>query len=149
MKSSEPQNILWPQPKVLQLQPFPMLVATSLKDAQDCYNAGVYSACAVMAGKSIEAVCLDKLGKPHNLHEGLQLLKTGKIIDEMLYSWGDLLRKERNIGAHANDQKTTKQDADDVLQFAHAICHYIYVLARKQNEYLRRQLTKKARARTA
>ncbi len=147
LKDIHPQNILWPPPKSMQLQAFPTLVAAALSDAVDCYNAGVYSACAVMVGKAVEAVCLDKLGKPNNLQEGLQLLRNAKIIDEMLYSWGDLLRKERNIGAHANDQTTSRQDADDILEFAHAICHYIYVLAQKQEEYLRRKLAKKTRRR--
>ena len=149
IKSHEPERILWPQPKDLPLQDFPKLVASYMNDAQGCYNAGVYSASAVMCGKVIEAICLDKIGQPKNLREGLQRLKSTKIIDELLYSWGELLRRERNIGAHASEQETTKQDADDVLEFAYAICHYIYVLSKKQSKYLSRKRSKTTRSATS
>ena len=49
------------------------------------------------------------------------------------------MRKERNIGAHAIETEIKRQDATDILDFAVAICEYIYVLTDKYNAYLARK----------
>jgi hypothetical protein len=100
-----------------------------------------------MCGKAIEAICWHKTGAKTTLADGLKSLRDAKIIDELLFSWGDLLRRERNIGAHANENSTSKRDAEDVLEFTHAICEYIYLLSDKYRQFLARE--NKRRKRTA
>jgi hypothetical protein len=140
----EPEQIFWPQPKQFATSEFPSLVASALDDALSCYNAGVYSACAVMCGKALEAICADKTRKRITIAEGLRQLRKDKIIDEMLFDWGDLLRRERNIGAHANREVLSQRDAEDVLEFVHAISEYVYILSKKYKNYLKRKPPPKA-----
>ncbi len=131
-------NRLWPDP--IQHIDFniPNIVRRALEDAKKCFQAKVYSATAVMCGKAIEAICVEKTGEK-TLHKGLKSLKDKEIIDSRLYDWGEALRKERNIGAHATEETITKANAQDVLDFAIAICEYIYVLTDKYNEYVERK----------
>ncbi len=72
-------------------------------------------------------MCLAQ-SKEKNLHRGLIALRDNGIIDNRLYEWGNSLRQERNIGAHATGMNVTRDDAVDVLDFALAICEYVYVL---------------------
>jgi hypothetical protein len=114
------------------------LVRHSIQEAEKCLTVRAYSACAVMCGRAVEALCKDKVGSK-NLSEGLKQLRANKIIDEKLYAWSEALRHERNIGAHANEEVTTWQDARDVLDFAIAISEYVYVLDEKYKAYLERK----------
>ena len=69
----------------------------------------------------------------------LEALKEKGVIDGRLFEWGDSLRHERNLGAHATGVKTTREDARDVLDFAIAICEYVFVLSNKYTEYKERK----------
>jgi hypothetical protein len=129
---------VWPQPKNKFHESIPTPVRKSLEDAKRCFDAKVYSATAVMCGKAIEFIVSDKT-KNNNLFQGLKELKSSEIIDARLYEWSEALRKERNIGAHAVDIEIKRQDATDILDFAFAICQYIYVLTDKYNAYMSRK----------
>jgi hypothetical protein len=100
-------------------------------------------ACAVMCGRAVEALCNEKVGSK-TLAEGLKKLRANKVIDEKLFQWGEALRHERNIGAHAGEEVTTWQDARDVLDFALAMSEYVYVLDEKYKAYLERKPKKEA-----
>ena len=66
-------------------------------------------------------------------------MRDAGVIDGRLFEWGDSLRQERNIGAHASGQNVTNADANDVLEFAVAICEYVYVLADRYEKYKKRK----------
>jgi len=134
---------LWPDPNQHIDPCIPANVRRALEDANKCFKAKVYSACAVMCGKAIEAVCVERTGA-RTLYDGLKKLKSQKEIDDRLYNWGEALRKERNIGAHANDEITSRADAQDILDFSIAICEYIFVLSEKYDEYIERKNKKAA-----
>jgi Domain of unknown function (DUF4145) len=91
-----------------------------------------------MCGRAVEALCQEKT-KARTLAEGLKKLLSGKVIDEKLFEWGEALRNERNIGAHAGQAEISAQDASDVLDFAIAISEYVYVLDEKYKAYLARK----------
>ncbi|HEX7320171.1 MAG TPA: DUF4145 domain-containing protein [bacterium] len=129
---------LWPEPPHVFHGDIPQLVRDSLRDAQKCLKANVYPASAVMCRRALEAICKDKTGKK-TLYEGLKKLKEKELIDDRLYSWGEALRQEGNIGAHATEEIILKQDAQDILDFALAITDYIYVLTEKFNKYQSRR----------
>ena len=116
----------------------PQIVRRSLEEAKRCHSAKAFTACAVMVGRAIEGMCKEKVGV-ESLHAGLKALKEQGIIDEKLYRWGEALRAERNIGAHAGTESVSRQDASDVLDFAHAMAEYVYVLDEKYKEYLSRK----------
>ena len=99
-----------------------------------------------MCGRALEVICKEKTGEL-TLAKGLKSLKSQNLIDSRLYDWGEALRKERNIGAHASDETVTRTDARDILDFANAIVEYIYVMTAKYEAYQDRK-TKQA-AKTA
>ncbi|EHL24544.1 hypothetical protein KYG_02212 [Acidovorax sp. NO-1] len=71
--------------------------------------------------------------------KGLADLKAKGVIDERLFNWAEALRRERNIGAHASDQETTKENAQDVIDFTIAIFDYVYTLSEKYEKYVARK----------
>jgi hypothetical protein len=136
---------LYPQPHK-KLDPLiPHQVIQSLEDARKCYQAKVYTASAVMCGRALEAICKEKTGES-TLAKGLKSLKSQNLIDNRLFDWGDALRKERNIGAHASDETVTRTDARDILDFANAIVEYIYVMTAKYEAYQDRKTKRAANA---
>ena len=137
---SKPKR-LWPDPPESLHFSIPREVRRSLQDANKCFKSGLYSACAVMCGRAIEAICKEKVGAKA-LAKGLQKMKDEGIIDDKIWKWSNALREERNIGAHATGIDVTKENASDIVDFANAICEYVYVLTRKFDDYMaRKQIT--------
>ena len=71
--------------------------------------------------------------------KGIAELKAKGVIDQRLFDWAEALRKERNIGAHASEQDTTKEDAQDIIDFTIAIFDYVYTLSEKYEKYVARK----------
>jgi len=132
---------IWPKPDNYLHWSIPDEVRNSLEEAQICFKAKAYSACAVMCGRAIEALCIQHT-KEKTLYRGLKSLKEKGIIDARIFEWGDSLRHERNLGAHATGVRTTRDDASDVLDFAVAICEYVCVLSEKYKNYQKRKGSK-------
>lgn len=132
---------VWPEPHADFDVAIPNRVRRSLENAKRCFHAKVYDACVVMCGKAIEAVCVEK-AEEQQLGAGLKKLVERGIIDRRLFEWAEVLRKQRNIGAHATEDETSREDAKDVLAFATALCDYIYVLAEKYKEFVERKAKK-------
>ncbi|MBL7185494.1 MAG: DUF4145 domain-containing protein [Phycisphaerae bacterium] len=132
---------LWPQQESHIAWEIPAIARNSLIEARMCYKAKVYNSCVVMAGRTLEGVCQHHSTKDWRLAGGLKELKEGGIIDDRLYEWGEELRKHRNIGAHASEDVITKEDAKDLLDFAQAICDYVFVLNAKFNRFMERKDT--------
>jgi hypothetical protein len=134
---------LWPMKNRTLDWSIPKTVRKSIEEATKCYNANAYSACAVMCGRSIEALCKEHKTKNWQLAKGLKELKDKGIIDGRLFEWSEALKDLRNIGAHAYDKDISKEDARDVLDFAIAICEYVYVLTGKYEKFKKREKEKK------
>lgn len=119
--------VIWPSTKDISYY-IPDIVRGSLEEARKCLDAKAYSACAVMCGRALEAIGVDHKVKSRFIAGGLKELLDKKVIDNRLYEWGQELRMHRNTGAHASDILISKEDASDLLDFAVAICDYVYVL---------------------
>ena len=132
---------VWPDPDDYLSLEIPLEVRESLEEARKCLNASAFSACAVMCGRAVEAICVTHT-KENTLYKGLRALKDEGIVDGRLYDWGESLRHERNLGAHATGTKATREDARDILDFAIAICEYVFVLSAKYDAYKKRKATK-------
>ncbi|RYG28208.1 DUF4145 domain-containing protein [bacterium] len=132
----------WPQPKRYVPWYVPDVVRTSLEEADRCYHAGAFLACAVMCGRALEGICNSQNAKTKTLHEGLQELQSQGLIDQRLFRWGEELRKHRNLGAHATPDRISGEDASDLLDFVHAITEYIFVLTRKFDDFMSRRAPK-------
>ena len=105
-------------------------------------QGGAFTACAVMCGRALEGVCVDQKTTRKTLASGLKELLDKKVIDERLYAWGEALRQMRNLGAHASDEKVSREDANDLLDFVYAICEYVYTLNAKFQDFVARQKKK-------
>ncbi|WP_339252804.1 DUF4145 domain-containing protein [Paenibacillus sp. FSL P2-0136] len=130
---------LWPDPKREWSWDLPEAVSFSLDEAEKCFKGSAYLACAVMCGRAVEAICKDFNASSSNIFGGLKELLELEIIDKRIYEWGNALRIHRNIGAHASDVKISKIDASDLLDFAIAICDYVYVLRNKFEDFMKRR----------
>lgn len=133
----------WPSPDDQPDFEIPEIARVSLVEAQICFKAKAYSACAVMCGRAIEGVCKHHNAKTRTLSAGLKDLKDKEIIDGRLYEWGEALRSARNLGAHASTEKVEKDDARDLLDFSTAICEYVFVLNAKFERFKARQASAK------
>lgn len=130
---------MWPAPADTEVSSsIPGAARRDIKDAQKCLSHGIYSAAAVLCGKALERLIQEKAGA-NMIGKGLAELKAKGVIDERLFAWAEALRKERNIGAHASEQDTTRENAQDVIDFTIAIFDYVYTLSEKYDKYLTRK----------
>lgn len=130
---------LWPTPSIAEVSPsIPDAARRDIKDAQKCISHGIYSAAAVLCGRALERLIQEKIGLKM-IAKGLAELKEKGIIDQRLSNWAEALRKERNIGAHASDVDTTKENAQDIIDFTIAIFDYVYTLSEKYEKYIARK----------
>lgn len=116
----------------------PRNVRVILQEARDCFNSKVFNACATMCGRVLEEICVYYKTKSSTIYRGIQELKDRKIIDDTIYQWADLLRQQRNIGAHADPKKFNREDAQDLLDFTIEICNYIFVMKMKFDSFVER-----------
>jgi len=149
VEDDEPENLwssarrVWPLPSFQPSHLIPALIRDSLEEARKCIQVGAYRASAVMSGTAIEGMCVHFKTKDTNLSGGLRELLQTKVIDDRLFEWGEELRRHRNLGAHADVRGITARAAQDLLDFAVAICEYVFVLTEKFNEFTKRQQTAK------
>jgi hypothetical protein len=130
---------IWPSPSSVEVGPaIPAAARRDIKDAQKCISHGIFSAAAVLCGRALERLIKEKAGN-HMIAKGLAELKSNGTIDQRLFDWAEALRKERNIGAHASDEDTTKENAQDILDFTLAIFDYVYTLSDKYEKYIARK----------
>lgn len=92
-----------------------------------------------MCGRVLEGICSEYNTKKGFLAGGLGELLDKEILDNKIYEWGMALRKLRNIGAHATKETISEEDAGDVLDFANAICDYVFVLNEKFKKLMERK----------
>lgn len=133
---------VWPMPESEIDWDIPEIARNSLIEAKICFKAKAFSACAVMCGRSIEGVCKHHEPKTKTLAAGLKKLLVDGIIDDRIYGWGEALRENRNLGAHATTEKVSKDDAKDLLDFSVAICEYVFVLNAKFERFQNRRSKK-------
>jgi Domain of unknown function (DUF4145) len=124
-------------PKTFSSYRIPRTVTHSLLEADRTLQAGAYIATCVMFGRAFEALCRDILEKMSPgtttkrmmLGAGIKALKEKNIIDQRLYDWGLQVQAFRNLAAHGEDFDASREDAEDLQAFVHAITEYVYDLA--------------------
>ena len=130
---------LWPHAEnVVLSNSIPENIRKDIEDALKCFKQKIYSATAVLCGRALERIVVLKTNEK-TIARGLRKLKEQSVIDEKLFNWAEALRQERNISAHASESETTKENAQDVLDFSVAICDYIFTLNDKYSEYMSRK----------
>ena len=126
-------------PKVFSNSAIPSVVTVSLLEADRSMQASANIAACVMFGRALEALCQDLLkengGKKAMLGAGIKALRDKQIIDERLFQWGQQLRAFRNMAAHAVDVTISREDAEDLQSFVHAIVEYVYDLTERYKDF--------------
>ncbi|MFA5089804.1 MAG: DUF4145 domain-containing protein [Candidatus Omnitrophota bacterium] len=130
---------VWPKPRKSLDSSIPQTVKKALEEANLCYKAKAYDACAVMCGKALESICFEYKIKETALIGGLKKLLKNGVIDKKIYEWSEALRLHRNIGAHAGENAITQVDSLDLLEFTSAICDYVFVLTKKFENFKKRK----------
>jgi hypothetical protein len=85
------------------------------------------SACAVLAGRTLEAICKEQKAEGQHLNDKLrELAKTGRI-PQTLFDMAQQLKDIRNLAAHSDDgDEVTSDDVPLILDFLDAIMEYLY-----------------------
>jgi hypothetical protein len=81
--------------------------------------------------------------KNKTLAHGLKELLEREIIDKRLFQCSEELRVHRNLAAHASGESFSHDDAEDLFNFATAICDYVFVLNEKFARFMERKQAKK------
>jgi len=137
-------------PRTFSSYRIPRVVTDSILEADRSLQANANVAACVMMGRALEAVCRDVLAepgkslssadpkKPVMLGEGIRQLKEKGFIDDRLFDWSQQLHVFRNLAAHPEDVPISREDAEDLQTFAHAIIEYIYDLSDRYAEFKER-----------
>ncbi|MGV8947773.1 MAG: DUF4145 domain-containing protein [Candidatus Paracaedibacter sp.] len=136
----------------------PKIVTSSLLEAEKAIQYDAKIAACVMLGRTLEAICrnvIEERSQMHSnevenknkgqisLHNGINVLRKMKIIDERLYEWSLHLKAFRNLAAHAEDIKLSRFDVQDLLIFVYAIIEYIYDFSELYEEFMSRSVNRK------
>ncbi len=89
------------------------------------------NACAVLAGRTLEAVCKHENAAGRTLADKLNNLAGSDRIPQTLAQMARQLKQLRNLGAHDADDEVTEEDVPIILDFLEAILEYLYVAPAK------------------
>ncbi|HEX9658981.1 MAG TPA: DUF4145 domain-containing protein [Rhodothermales bacterium] len=123
----------------------PLALRRTIREAEKCMDCGAFLACAVMCRKALDILCHHyKAGEPKApLVQKLKILREREIIDETLAAWAVALREDGNLAAHDPDPGISREDAEYMLQFTHAMLNHVFVLKKGFDAY---QARRKGRA---
>ena len=89
------------------------------------------SACAVMIGRTLEAVCNYEKAPGRTLSDKLNNLVNSDRIPPTLAEMAHQLRQIRNLGAHDAVDEVREEDVPTIMDFLEAILEYLYVAPAK------------------
>ncbi len=89
------------------------------------------SACAVLVGRTLEAVCNYEKATGKRLSDKVNNLANSNRIPRTLAEMAHQLRQIRNFGAHDAEDEVTEEDVPIILDFLDAILEYLYVAPAK------------------
>ncbi|HVB20946.1 MAG TPA: DUF4145 domain-containing protein [Ktedonobacteraceae bacterium] len=122
-------EILYPSLKT-PLSNLPLLVERRYQAALKVRNIEP-SACAVLVGRTLEAVCHHEKAAGRTLADKINNLLTTNRIPKTLAEMAGQLRQIRNLGAHDAEDEVTDEDVLIILDFLEAILEYLYVAPAK------------------
>jgi hypothetical protein len=109
----------------------PGIVKESYEEAVRCEVHKSWIACVTMVGRTLEAVTKEYAPSEKSMFGGLKRMYDDGAISQEIHDWANELRAIRNIGAHATQQKLSRQDARESLDFLQAILETIYYMRPK------------------
>ena len=108
-----------------QIRGLPTNIAKSYAAAQRV-KAIDSNAFAVLLGRVLELVCIDKKAEGRSLFERLKEIANKGIMPQQLAEMANALRQLRNIGAHADLGELTASEVPILEDLSRAILEYIY-----------------------
>jgi hypothetical protein len=117
-------QVLWPTPPK-EVDGLPETVAQAYKAAQAVRKIDA-NAFAVLLGRVLEVVCLDRNATGNSLYDQLQDLADNGEIPARLVEMAHQLRALRNIGAHATLGELTPAEVPIIDDLCRAILEYVY-----------------------
>jgi Domain of unknown function (DUF4145) len=103
----------------------PREISESLKAAQRVKTIDS-NAFAVLLGRVLDLICIDKEAKGKSLYDRLADIANKNIIPQQLVEMANQLRHLRNIGAHANLGELTPEEIPVLESLINAILEYVY-----------------------
>lgn len=122
------EEVIFPQPSRLPAEGIPEPVRRAYEQAQKCYSAVCYEACALMCRRCLEALCKALPITGRSLQAKLDSLSESGVIDKRLSQWAHGIRAMGNEAAHDTDTELTQGDARDALDFTEALLMYVFAL---------------------
>ena len=122
-------DILYPSLKT-PLSNLPPLVERRYQAALKVRNIAP-SACALLVGRTLEAVCNHEKAVGRTLADKMNNLLTSNRIPKTLAEMAGQLRQIRNLGAHDAQDEVIEEDVPIILDFVEAILEYLYVAPAK------------------
>jgi hypothetical protein len=136
---------VWPNPESDFDEAIPSKIRVCVQEARICLRSGAYTGSVAMAGRALEAIVrhFHPSDEQITLGRGLLGLHEKKVIDDRLFAWGKELQEHRNLAAHASGTRFGRTDAEDLYNFAIAICDYVFVLQEQYNRFVARKEEKR------
>lgn len=89
---------------------------------------------AVMIGRLLEGICLDRKAIGKTLFSKLEYMYSQDIIPEHIYSIATSIRKLRNVGAHQSAVELRKKDIPLLDDLTETLLHYLYIIPKLQEK---------------
>jgi hypothetical protein len=116
----------------------PAMVREAYEEAVRCELSRTRMACAVMVGRTLEAVCKQFDPSARGIFDGLRSMHSKGVISQELLDWANELRTLRNLGAHATSERIDASDVTGALDFLQAILEILYDLRPKFENFRHR-----------
>ncbi len=126
-------SLVWPEPRILH-HSIPKHVRSCYEEA-DRIRHFAPNAFAGQIGRALEAMCDDRGAVKGKLQDRLQELADRKEIPPVLAEMTHVLRHQRNIGAHADDDSVKPGHVHIIDDFFRVIVEYVYVVPSKLKEF--------------
>ena len=92
-----------------------------------------------MCRKTVEGICSEHGITEGNLEKSLRKMRDSGTIDSRLFEWADELRLSGNEAAHGVDLTFSRQDAQDILDFARALLEYVFTFKDRFDSFRKRR----------
>lgn len=117
----------------------PDSIRKAFNEALTCFTSRAYLGTALLCRRTLEMICHDHKSKKRTLASQLKDMKDNGIIDVRLFDWAEALRVSGNEAAHSADVNIGQEDAQDLVDFTHALLEYVYTYRDKYNTFMERK----------
>ena len=119
----------WPLPSATVSRDIPAPISGTFDEAARTLAAGCPRASAVMARRTLEAICVEQGAESGTLAERLSALATSGRLQPTLAEWAKEVRLIGNLGAHFDPiDDVNRGDAQQLISFLRELLKYLYEL---------------------